>query len=91
MFIVLYVQGVLCKNKKDAIQSAAFNACIELYKIGALDEDLKPMSIENNIKQNYLKWFPHWDEKNIKHGKYQLITGTHKTNRIVHSEVSYCI
>jgi len=89
MFIVLFAQGIFCTNKKDAKKSAAFNACIELYKVGALDDYLRPMSIENTAYLNILKWLPHWDEEDMKQSKYNSKAGTEKMKRIVHAKVSY--
>lgn len=91
MFIVLFVQGICCVNKKEAKQNVAFNACIELYKVKALDEYLNPVDIKNNVFLNDLKWFPNWNEEDIKDKKYKLKMGTKGTRRIVHAGVSNCI
>lgn len=93
MFIILFVQGISCAIKRDAKKSAAFNACIKLYKIGILDEHLMPKSVEN-IVQNYLKkWFPHWRHREIEHSKCQLNLEAPelKKRRRVHFKVSDCI
>ncbi|XP_027844608.1 endoribonuclease Dicer isoform X4 [Aphis gossypii] len=80
------IDGIFCASKKNAKKSAAFNACIELYKVGALDEYLLPISIKNNAVFNDLKWFPHWDEKDIEASNYKLKPGTNKMRRMVHIE-----
>ncbi|XP_026808824.1 endoribonuclease Dicer-like isoform X3 [Rhopalosiphum maidis] len=80
------IDGIFCANKKNAKKSAAFNACIELYKAGALDEYLLPTSIKNNAVFSDLKWFPHWDETDIEASNYKLKAGTNKMKRIVHIE-----
>lgn len=84
---MFFFQGIFCANKKNAKKSAAFNACIELYKIGALDEYLLPINIKNTAIFNDLKWFPHWDEEDIEASKYKLKPGTNKMKRMVHIEV----
>lgn len=91
MFIVLFVQGIYCTNLKEAKQNAAFNACIKLYKVGVLDEYLKPVDIENNDLLNDLNWFPNWNEEDIKNMKYKLKMETKGIRRIVHVGVSNCI
>jgi len=88
MFIVLFVQGKFCANKKHAKKSAAFNACIKLYKMGVLDENLLPINFRNTALFNDLKWFPHWDGEDIEASKYKLKAGTNKMKRMVHIEVS---
>ncbi|XP_060881396.1 endoribonuclease Dicer-like isoform X5 [Metopolophium dirhodum] len=80
------IDGIFCANKKNAKKSAAFNACIELYKIGALDEYLLPINIKNTAVFNDLKWFPHWDEEDIEASVYKLKPGTNKMKRMVHIE-----
>jgi len=49
------------------------------------------VSIENNAIVNDLKWFPNWDEEDIKYSKYKLQLGTKKIKRILHAGVSNCI
>ncbi|XP_022180231.1 endoribonuclease dcr-1 isoform X3 [Myzus persicae] len=78
------IDGIFCATKKNAKKSAAFNACIELYNVGALDEYLVPVSIRNSGIFNDLKWFPHWDEEDIEASKYKLKAGTNKMKRMVH-------
>ncbi|XP_016665099.1 endoribonuclease Dicer isoform X3 [Acyrthosiphon pisum] len=80
------IDGLFCTNKKNAKKSAAFNACIALYKIGALDENLMPINIKNTAIFNDLKWFPHWDEGDVEATKYKLKAGTNKMKRMVHIE-----
>lgn len=86
-----YFKGIFCKNKKNAKKSAAFRACIELYKVGALDDNLLPISIKNKPIFNDIKWFPHWEETDIEALKYKLKPGTNKMKRMVHIEVIYFI
>lgn len=88
---MIFFQGIFCATKKNAKKSAAFNACIELYNVGALDEYLVPVSIRNSGIFNDLKWFPHWDEEDIEASKYKLKAGTNKMKRMVHIKVSYSI
>ncbi|KAF0759177.1 endoribonuclease Dicer-like, partial [Aphis craccivora] len=80
------IDGLFCKNKKNAKKSAAYNACIELYKAGALNEYLVPMDIKDNATFNDLKWFPHWDENDIEASKCNFKAGTKKMKRIVDIE-----
>lgn len=82
------MKGIFCKTKKNAKKSAAFNACIELYKAKALDENLLPVNIANQYLINNLKWFPHWVEEDMEASKYNLKPGTNKMKRMVHIEVS---
>lgn len=88
---MFFFQGVFCSSKKNAKKSAAFNACIELYKVGALDERLLPISIKDNAVFTDLKWFPYWDEEDIEASKYNLKAGTNKMKRLAFIKVSYCI
>jgi hypothetical protein len=81
------LKGIFCRTKKNAKKSAAFNACIELYKAKALDEQLLPVNIANKFLINNLKWFPHWVEEDMEACKYNLKPGTNKMKRIVHIEV----
>uniref|UniRef100_A0A2H8TDA5 Endoribonuclease Dicer n=1 Tax=Melanaphis sacchari TaxID=742174 RepID=A0A2H8TDA5_9HEMI len=80
------IDGRFCANKKNAKKSAAFNACIELYKVGALDESLLPLNIKNTDIFNDSKWFPHWDKEDIEASNYKLKAGTNKMKRMVHIE-----
>lgn len=82
------MKGVFCNTKKNAKKSAAFNACVKLYKAKALDEHLLPVNITNELFVNNLKWFPHWVEKDMEACKYNLKPGTNKMKRMVDIEVS---
>jgi len=62
-----------------------------LYKAGALDEYFMPVDNKNNAAFNDLKWFPHWDEKDIEPSKYNLKAGTTKMKRAVPIKVNYYI
>ncbi|XP_026819706.1 endoribonuclease Dicer-like [Rhopalosiphum maidis] len=75
------IDGSFNKTKKNAKRSAAYNTCIELYKVGALDEYFMPVDSKNNAAFNDLKWFPHWDDNDIEPSKYNLKAGTAKMKR----------
>ncbi|VVC42507.1 Hypothetical protein CINCED_3A023563 [Cinara cedri] len=77
------IDGAFCKNKKNAKKSAAFNACVELYKCGALDDRLLPIQVKNKPIFKDVNWFPHWDEKDIEAASYNLKPGTNKMKRMV--------
>ncbi|XP_025190355.1 endoribonuclease Dicer-like [Melanaphis sacchari] len=78
------INGAFFNSKKNAKRSAAYNASIELYMVGALDEYLMPVDIKNNATFKNLKWFPHWDENDIEASKCNLKAGSCKMKRMVH-------
>lgn len=86
-----YIKGICCANKKNAKKSAAFRACIELYKVGALDDNLLPINIKNKPIFNDKNWFPHWEDNDVEALPYKLKPGTNKMKRMVHIEVIYSI
>ncbi|XP_050534312.1 endoribonuclease Dicer-like isoform X2 [Daktulosphaira vitifoliae] len=75
------IDGKFCYSKKNAKKSSAFNACIQLYHAGALDENLLPTSVKNKLVYNDVNWFPHWVE-NDNEAK-DCKPGTNKMRRIV--------
>lgn len=89
--ITFILKGIFCKTKKNAKKSAAINACIKLYEIGALDEYLFPTNIKHKTVFSNLKWFPHWIEKDNEADKLRLEPGTSQMNRIIEIEVNCSI
>ncbi|VVC34156.1 PAZ domain,Helicase, C-terminal,Ribonuclease III domain,DEAD/DEAH box helicase domain,P-loop containing [Cinara cedri] len=67
----------------------SFNACVELYQCGALDDHLLPIKVNNEPIFKDVNWFPHWDEKDIEAASYNLKPGTNKMKRMVNIKVSY--
>ena len=60
-----------------AKRSAALKACIELYKLKELNENLLPRKIED--VENETNWlFPHWRKEEKTEGS---IPGTHSKKR----------
>lgn len=58
-----------------------------MFKAGALDDNLLPISITNKAIFNDSRWFPHWDEKDIEAHEYLLKPGTNKMKRMFNIEV----
>lgn len=56
-----------------------------------MDDSLLPINIKHKPIFSDLKWFPHWDEKDIEAHKLKLKPGTNKMKRMVHIEVIYFI
>lgn len=91
ILLLLFFKGLFCKTEKNAKKSAAFNACIKLYEIGALDEKLYPINTKHKTIFNNLKWFPHWIEEDNEADKFKLEPGTSQMKRMVEIEVNYNI
>ncbi|OAD61482.1 Endoribonuclease Dicer [Eufriesea mexicana] len=70
--------GDLMSNIRDAKKSVALKACIELYKIGELNDDFEPVTfsfLQKNL--NYL--FPNWIDEDETEKAFTI--GTYKKKR----------
>lgn len=57
-------------NVKIAKRSAAFNACVELYKNGELNDNLLPISNKKCLDRVKDIYFNHWNSDEFKNGMY---------------------